>query len=64
MNPTTDISTLAYSILNEHDPISVMLVEFGAKSYYDESNEQKDFSPIFMAVQKLNTDLLELMCDH
>lgn len=39
VNPKSDISTLAYSILNQHDPISVMLVEFGAKSYYDETNE-------------------------
>ena len=40
------------------------MIEFGACSYYNETDEQKDFSPIFMAVQKEHQDLLELMCDH
>jgi ankyrin repeat protein len=70
VNPHSHLSTLAYSILNHHQTerenfdISKMLIEFGARSYYGETDEQKDFSPIFMAVQKLNQELLELMCDH
>ena len=56
VNPHSHLSTLAYSILNHHQTerdnfdISKMLIEFGARSYYGETDEQKDFSPIFMAV--------------
>lgn len=100
VNPLSNLSTLAYSILNCGDggakgaikqaekgdskavekqkqastalleqqqrylDISKELIEFGACSYYDQTDEQKDFSPIFMAVQKEHQDLLELMCDH
>ena len=100
VNPKSNLSTLAYAILNCGDGgekiateqeergdskvvqkqkkatnalaeqrraylnISKQLIEFGACSYYNETDEQKDFSPIFMAVQKEHQDLLELMCDH
>lgn len=100
VNPRSNLSTLAYAILNCGDggakgaikqaekgdakavekqkqaatalaeqqqaylEISKELIEFGACSYYNETDEQKDFSPIFMAVQKEHQDLLELMCDH
>jgi ankyrin repeat protein len=64
VNPISHLSTLAYSILQQNFDISKLLIEFGARAYYNETDEQKDFSPIFMAVQRLNTDLLELMCDH
>ena len=33
-------------------------------AFYDETDEQRDFSPIFMAVQKDDQALLEAMCDH
>jgi hypothetical protein len=50
VNPHSHLSTLAYSILNQNFDISKLLIEFGARSYYGETDEQKDFSPIFMAV--------------
>ena len=37
-------------ILHKHYQISSFLIEFGAQSYYGETEEQKDFSPIFLAV--------------
>ena len=64
VNPYTHLSTLAYSILKGNNEISTLLIEFGAQSYYSRTDEEKDFSPIFMAVQRENTKLLELMCDH
>lgn len=64
VNSKSHLSTLAYSILHRHYNISSLLIEFGAQSYYGETDEQKDFSPIFMAVQELNTELLEQMMDH
>lgn len=60
VNPHSHLSTLGYAILNHHQTerdnfdIAKMLIEFGARSYYCETDEEKDFSPIFMAVQKLN----------
>mmetsp|Transcript_923 Transcript_923/g.1127 ORF Transcript_923/g.1127 Transcript_923/m.1127 type:complete len:105 (-) Transcript_923:2696-3010(-) len=50
VNPKTNLSTLAYSILNQNKEISVKLIEFGAQTYYGATDAQKDFSPIFMAV--------------
>lgn len=50
VNPYTHLSTLAYSILKGNDKISTLLIEFGAQSYYSRTDEEKDFSPIFMAV--------------
>lgn len=64
VNPKSHLSTLAYSILQDNQKISKMLIEFGARSYYNETDKQMDLSPIFMAVQKQSTELLELMCDH
>lgn len=64
VNPFSHLSTLAYSILNQNKEISQALIAFGAMAYYDETDEQRDFSPIFMAVQKDDQALLEAMCDH
>ena len=64
MNPFSHLSTLAYSILNINTDISKALIQFGAMAFYDETDEQRDFSPIFMAVQKDDQGLLEIMCDH
>ena len=50
--------------MKEYNEISKVLIEFGARSYYNDNDETKDYSPIFMAVQKKKPDLLELMCDH
>ena len=93
VNPYSNLSTLAYAILNcgdggakgntklfhinkkdtskknkkkkdekidpneiknlkfaEYFEIAKMLIENDAKSYYEDGDEQKDFSPIFMAV--------------
>lgn len=59
VNSKSQLSTLAYAIMHQHYQISSLLIEFGAQSYYGETDEQKDFSPIFLAVQELNIDLLE-----
>lgn len=61
VNEKTNISSLAYAILYEHDEIAELLIEFGATSYYQENDQQKDFSPIFVAVQKEKKELIELM---
>ena len=50
VNPISNLSSLAYTILNGDIDISKLLIEAGAKSYYSASDDQKDFSPIFMAV--------------
>ena len=52
---------MAYSILYGHDDIAETLIEAGAQSYYDENDQQKDYSPIFVAVQKGKNEILELM---
>ena len=44
-----------------YNPNEQLSVSYGSSIITD---EEKDFSPIFMAVQKLSTELLELMCDH
>jgi len=44
--------------------IAKILIEHGAKTYYSGSMQQKDLSPIFLACEKENTELLEAMCDH
>jgi len=53
---------MAILIKNQH--ISEKLVISGAKYYYSDTDELKDLSPIFLACEKENTQLLELMCDH
>ena len=50
VNAKTNIGSLAYAILFEHDIIATKLVEAGAQCYYSENDKQKDFSPIFVAV--------------
>ena len=50
VNPISHLSTLAYSILHQNQEISILLTEFGARTYYDKSDQEKDFSPIFMAI--------------
>ena len=39
VNPKSHLSTLAYSILNQNVEISTMLIEFEARSFYDETDE-------------------------
>lgn len=51
VNPKKNYSTLAYAILRKEWNIAKKLIEFEARCYYDETNDSKDFSPIFMAVQ-------------
>ncbi len=52
---------MAYAILYGHDDIAETLIEKGAQSYYAENDQQKDYSPIFVAVQKGKNEILELM---
>jgi ankyrin repeat protein len=68
VNPKKNYSTLAYAILQKEWTIAQKLIEFEARCYYCETDDSKDFSPIFMAVQYDDdeniTKILELMCDH
>jgi len=52
------------AILMNNQEIAKILIEHGAKTYYSGSMQQKDLSPIFLACEKENTELLEAMCDH
>ena len=63
-NPYTNMSPLGMTILMNNNIIATQLIINGAKCYYDYNIAQKDISPIFLACEKENTDLLELMCDH
>ena len=58
------MSPLGMAILLNNDEIASQLIINGARCYYDHSIVQKDISPIFLACEKENTDLLELICDH
>lgn len=61
LNPKTSIGSLSYAILFGSDFIAEMLIEAGAKCYYDMNDQAKDFSPIFVAVLKEKRELIELM---
>jgi hypothetical protein len=58
------MSPLGMAILMENNYLAAHLIINGAKCYYEDITAQKDISPIFLACEKENTDLLELMCDH
>ena len=63
-NPITNMSPLGMTILMNNNNIATLLIINGASCYYDNNITQTDISPIFLACEKENTDLLELMCDH
>ena len=64
VNPKSNLSPLALAILIGNKEIAKKLIISGSKSYYDDNHQQKDLSPIFLACEKEQSDLLELMCDH
>lgn len=43
--------------------VSEFLIENGACFYYEEL-KFRDLSPIFLAIKKQNTSLIEILCDH
>ena len=50
VNEKTNIGSLSYAILFEHNGIAQLLIEAGAQCYFSGNDQQKDFSPIFVAV--------------
>ena len=64
LNSLTNMSPLSLSILIQNKEIASKLITSNAKCYYADSFIQRDLSPIFLACDNENTDLLELMCDH
>lgn len=57
------IGPLYLSILHDHLDVASYLVGKGALYYY-ENLEERDLSPLFLAIRKENTQLLEIFCDH
>jgi ankyrin repeat protein len=57
------IGPLYLSILHNHEKCSEFLIHSGAQFYYDSLHE-RDLSPIFLAIRKENTKILEILCDH
>ena len=58
---TDNCSALTLAIRNDFEEIAGLLLEHGAKIYFDKSPELKDVSPIFECVKKRKLDILELM---
>lgn len=58
------IGPLYLAILHNHFKCAEYLVAHGAVFYYDKPVEKRDLSPIFLAIRKENTKLLEVFCDH
>ena len=57
------IGPLYLSILHDKIECAEFLIEKGAFFYYDD-DDRRDFSPIFLAIRKEHTHLLEVLCDH
>lgn len=64
VNSKTNLSPLSLAILIGNKEIAKKLIISGARSFYFDNSQQKDLSPIFLACEKEQSDLLELMCDH
>jgi ankyrin repeat protein len=64
INQSTHMSALSMAIFNINLDIAVCLISFGAQSYFGNSDETKDLSPIFLAVEIEDANLIETMCDH
>ena len=43
--------------------ICEILIDAGAKTYYNGSNIEKDLSPIFIVCNKENEEILDMMCE-
>ena len=48
----------------ELDYEAKLLIEAGSKFFYSATPRQRDLSPIFLACEKQNIDVLEHMYDH
>ena len=58
------MSALSMSIVNKNIDIAMILISHGANNYFSDNDKTKDFSPIFLAVEIEDADLIETMCDH
>lgn len=46
------MGALSFAILHNHKAVAILLIEAGAKTYYNTTAKEKDLSPIFICVQK------------
>ena len=44
--------------------MSINLIYAGAQSYFADNDESKDLSPVFLACDREDANLIETMCDH
>ena len=44
--------------------MALSLISAGAKCYFQNNDETKDLSPVFLACEIDDTNLIESMCDH
>ena len=44
--------------------LALDLIQAGAQSYFVNNNESKDLSPVFLACEIEDANLIETMCDH
>ena len=51
------------AVLNGKRDCCELLLDNGASTFFDGSDEMKDRSPIFLAIRNQNKDLLEMMFD-
>ena len=52
-------SPLYLSILNDNTPCVYFLLEAGARPFNSRSNDEKDRSPIYLAIMKERLDILQ-----
>ena len=64
INHKCPISALSFAIIQNNIEQAQILVHNGSRSYFDSNAEQKDYSPIFLACEIENSDMIEIMCDH
>ena len=51
------------AIKKEFWTICEILIDAGAKTYYNGSNLEKDLSPIFKVCDEENAEILDMMCE-
>ena len=57
------MSPLYLAILNSNEECAALLLEVGAQTYYNDDDLSKDTSPIFLAIRKEETKILEEIID-
>ena len=64
LDSNLNIPALSMAIFNRDIDIALILVHIGASSYFPNTDESKDLSPIFLAVEIEHASLIETMCDY